>query len=294
MELIKDGAEQHLLAALGRLEDNPQGWLCFSFSFSKMLDDHGTLVAAPSKIPERIAEIEAKRAEFVSSLERAASAVNPEGYVYVMADLDVFALLNAGDGAASEAINALYTEMTLPLPEGFSEAGSVAAQLGSYQKYAERKLLGAKKMEAYRAMGDPQKTSTIPARRKRRTEPLVLIVEDDKFTAHYAASLLGREYGLVLSGTGEEAIDSYIKTAPDVIMIDIHLPGLSGHEVLAAVRAIDPDGYVVMLSADCVMDNIVRAAESGANKFLKKPLDRAKVIETVKSSPHIKAQQRTG
>lgn len=291
MELIQNSAEHHFLTTLESLGGKPHGWRCLYFSLSKMLN-HKELSLEPSKIHDRMAEAEAKRDQFVSSLEKAAGAFNPEGYIYVFADLDVFALLRVNDDAEGENISGLYKEMTASFPEVFSEAGVLSLQLTAYQKFADRKLLSIKKQEAYRVMGDSHKVGSIAARRKRRTEPLVMIVEDDRFTAHYAASLLGREYGLALCGTGEEAITSYIENVPDVILIDIHLPGLSGHEVLEAIRAIDSEAFIVMLSADSVMDNIVRAAENGANKFLKKPFDRVRMIETVRSSPHIRALKR--
>lgn len=292
MELIQKDAEQHALATVERLSGAPQGWLCFSFPFSAMLDI-GALAAGLSGIPEKIAEVRARRDLFLSSLEKAGAAFNGEGYAYAFADMDVFILLHAGDRTSGEQANALYREMKALMPEETpAEAGILSTQTAAYQNFVNKKLLGAKKQAALAAMADRSKTGDLADRRRHREEPLVMIVEDDRFTAHYAASFLSREFGLLLHTTGEEAIAAYVESAPDAILIDIHLPGLGGHQVLEAIRAVDPGAFIIMLSADSIMDNILRAAEHGANKFLKKPFDRARMIETIKSSPHLHPQKR--
>ena len=140
-------------------------------------------------------------------------------------------------------------------------------------------------------MGDEAKTSSIPIRRTRRKDTLVQIVEDDRFVAAFAAHILNKDYEIIHSKTGEAAIADYIEHAPDIVFLDIHLPGLSGHDALQAIKKIDPDAYVVMVSGDAVKNNIVEASKGGAAGFLKKPFTQDRMIAMVKSSPFYKPER---
>ena len=96
-----------------------------------------------------------------------------------------------------------------------------------------------------------------------------------------------KEYDVVLAKNGEDAIRLYIEHAPDVVFLDIHLPGLNGQETLRAIRKIDPKSCVFMLSVDTVKENIVNANKDGATGFLKKPFSKERLMVAVKKSPHI-------
>src|SRR5690606_8687745 len=97
-------------------------------------------------------------------------------------------------------------------------------------------------------------------RRKRRDSPLVMVVEDDRFTASYIQNFL-REYDVVIARNGEEAILKYIEYAPDAVFMDLHMPGLNGDQALQAIKAADPDAFVVMLSVDTAQHSIMSASE---------------------------------
>jgi two-component system chemotaxis response regulator CheY len=153
---------------------------------------------------------------------------------------------------------------------------------------ADRKLLSARRFEAYRAMSDVHKVSSIAVRRERHLNPRVLIIEDDRFTAVYATNILSKEYDLTVCRTGEEGLAAYIEQAPDIVFLDVHMPGLSGHETLAGIKAVDPKAFVVMLSADTMKTNIVQAADGGAKNFLKKPFSKERLLNTVKNSPYVR------
>jgi CheY-like chemotaxis protein len=160
--------------------------------------------------------------------------------------------------------------------------------LYNYQKLADAKLLSAKCFEAYKAMGDANRVMSIPIRRSRRDVSKVMIVEDDRFTASYAANILSKDYDLTICRTGEEGIIAYIEHAPDIVFLDIHLPGINGHDTLQAIRAVDPKAFVVMLSVDTAQNSISRATKTGAHSFLKKPFSKDRLLNTVKSSPYVR------
>ncbi len=127
----------------------------------------------------------------------------------------------------------------------------------------------------------------MPLRRIKRDEPIILVVEDDRFTATYISGFL-KEFDLIVARSGEEAVLKYIEYAPDAVFLDIHLPGINGHQTLQAIKCADPDAFVVMLSVDTAKSSIMSASENGAVSYLKKPFSRERVLNTLRLSPFIR------
>ena len=291
MELIRDSGEHYFLKHLDDLKDQSSHWYGLSFSLSKALD-HADLVSDLSIITQKIEAARAKSDVFADEL-RTVLKDYFQGSVCVFEDLDVFALVHVRDKMDVKHLDEAYKKMKSKLPQGYADMDGVANQMRSYQKLANEKLLSARKFKAYQAMADKHKVSSIEVRRKRRESPLVMMVEDDRFTAHYASTILSTDFDLVVCKDGEDAIQAYIEHAPDIAFVDIHLPGMCGHEVLQAIRAVDPQGFVVMLSVDTMRENIVRASQMGARNFLKKPFTKERLIEIIKNSPYVRELTRS-
>jgi CheY-like chemotaxis protein len=180
------------------------------------------------------------------------------------------------------------------LQKDFSEYEPVSKNLYVLQKLADSKVLSSKLISAYHKMADPHVTGSINVRRNRRQDALVMIIEDDRFTASYAASILNKQYDMVHAKTGEDAILTYIENAPDIVFVDIHLPGISGHQTLNAIRRIDPEAYAIMLSVDTEKTNVVSASSNGAQGFLKKPFSKDRLLATVQKSPFVRRVKSSG
>lgn len=290
MDLISHSAEHHFITKLEALKANPTGWLCQYFSLSKMLD-HKTLAADISMISNRMQEARHKRDHFIQDLQSRVSASH--GFIYSFEDLDVLFMAQVETTEQKAAFTNSFHHLAKGLPKKYSDMGALALQMKTYQTLADQKLLTVTRQKAYQGMTDTAKISSIAARRKRRDNPLIMIVEDDRFTAHYASTILAGEYDVLICRTGEDAILSYIDNAPDIVFMDIHLPGLSGHEAVEAIYAIDKEAFIVMLSVDSVRDNIVRASKNGARKFLKKPYSRERIIDSIHTSPHVRSLMRS-
>lgn len=291
MELVRTSAEHHFVTQLDQLAGKADGWYCLYFALSKQHSPQ-TLFSDLSAIETRLAEAGRKRDQF---LDEAISthAVGVKGYAYAFADHDVLFLCHAETEADKARIKEVYQVLSQRLPKGFSDLSSLASSQSNQQKLSDKKFLSAKLQEAYLALADANKVSSIGARRKRRKEPLVMVVEDDRFTAHYASSIISKEFDIILCKNAEEAIEAYIENAPDIVFMDIHLPGLSGHDAVEAIYAADREAFIVMLSVDTVKENVVKATQNGARKFLKKPFTRERLLDTVKASPFVRAQIRS-
>ncbi|MFA9515964.1 response regulator transcription factor [Halopenitus sp. H-Gu1] len=107
--------------------------------------------------------------------------------------------------------------------------------------------------------------------------PLVLVVEDEPDLADLYAAWLGDEYRVRTAYGGQEAIDS-LSEEIDVILLDRRMPGLSGDEVLQAVRDRGLDCRVAMVTA---VEPDFDILEMGFDDYLVKPVTKEALQETV-------------
>ena len=115
------------------------------------------------------------------------------------------------------------------------------------------------------------------SREKRcRVPPLVLVVEDNPVNLELVAALL-EEHACetLVATTGDAALQLLRQSHPDLVLVDVQLPGMSGYQVTRQIKA-DPtlaDIPVVALTAHAMRDEDVRAREAGCDAFLTKPID---------------------
>lgn len=133
--------------------------------------------------------------------------------------------------------------------------------------------------------------ASIPNRREKRAKALALIVEDDVFTQKLVRNTLPQTVDVVTAKNGFEAMTLYADHGPDILFLDIGLPDISGHDVLAKVLDMDPAAYIVMLSGNGDQDNIMKAVKAGAKGFVGKPFTKDKVFQNLEKSPHIQAKK---
>jgi DNA-binding NarL/FixJ family response regulator len=112
----------------------------------------------------------------------------------------------------------------------------------------------------------------------------VLIVDDHPLTRDALASLLG-QHGFDVVGEasdGTEAIELARELAPDVILLDLSMPGLDGLEALPQLREAAPDCEVVVLTADGTEENLLSAIRGGAAGYLLKSEPPERIVEFVR------------
>jgi CheY-like chemotaxis protein len=112
----------------------------------------------------------------------------------------------------------------------------------------------------------------------------VLVVDDEIHMRRLAARILELSgYNVLEAASGNEALDIVKKTPPDVITCDISMPGMSGFELLEAIKALPSAAHipVIMLTALGQNKDISRATALGAAAYISKPFSSAKLIETI-------------
>jgi CheY-like chemotaxis protein len=113
-----------------------------------------------------------------------------------------------------------------------------------------------------------------------RRQATILLVDDEDQLRRVMRDLLEREgYAVAEARDGVQALDEVDRHAPDVIVLDLNLPGLDGYTVLSQLRSRQHtrDIPVIVLTAKGDEDNEVRVFELGANDFLTKPF-RARAL----------------
>jgi len=103
--------------------------------------------------------------------------------------------------------------------------------------------------------------------------PRLLYVEDESEIAAIVVELLGDEYRVDHAATGEEGLRLALGRRYDVMVVDRRLPGLSGVELIAAVRTARIATPVLMLTALGAVEDRVSGLDAGADDYLVKPFD---------------------
>ena len=110
----------------------------------------------------------------------------------------------------------------------------------------------------------------------------VLVVDDAPDTLDIIQKLLSFEgYEVILAATGEEGVKKVEEEKPDVVLMDISLPGIDGTEALKRIRTINPIQSVIMLTAFATVENAIQALKEGASDFVKKPFENEHLIHIV-------------
>ena len=78
---------------------------------------------------------------------------------------------------------------------------------------------------------------------------------------------------------GRQAIEQYAKESPDIVLMDIVMPEVTGLEALAAIRQADPEAKVVMISSTGTSSKLIKALKQGAADFVQKPFEAEQIKE---------------
>jgi diguanylate cyclase (GGDEF)-like protein len=116
----------------------------------------------------------------------------------------------------------------------------------------------------------------------KRSKGKVLIVDDAADTLDIIQKLLSLEgYEVILASTGEDGVKKTLEEKPDVVLMDISLPGIDGTEALKRIRTLNPIQTVIMLTAFATVENAIQALKDGAFDFVKKPFENEHLIHIV-------------
>jgi two-component system nitrogen regulation response regulator NtrX len=114
------------------------------------------------------------------------------------------------------------------------------------------------------------------------SKALVMIVDDEEGIRETLSGIFEDEgYEAVTAPSGEEAVPLAKETNPDIVVLDVWLPGMDGLETMKALREFNPDLPVIIISGHANIELAVKATRIGAYDILEKPLSMEKVLLTV-------------
>ena len=107
----------------------------------------------------------------------------------------------------------------------------------------------------------------------------ILVVDDEQGIRGALGQLLEYEgYEVHTASNADEGLAEYQKFRPNLVFMDVKMPGMDGMEALKKLREIDPAATVVMISGHATIRTAVEATQLGAYEILEKPLDTDRIL----------------
>ena len=118
-----------------------------------------------------------------------------------------------------------------------------------------------------------------------KKRPTILIVDDDKNICKMIEASLRKErkYDLETALNGEACMRIVREEPPDLVLMDIQMPGIDGIETLKNIKAEDPHIPVIIMTAYGTIERAVQSMKLGAYDFLTKPFNREELLARVRS-----------
>jgi CheY-like chemotaxis protein len=110
----------------------------------------------------------------------------------------------------------------------------------------------------------------------------LLIVEDTELDRELLAQIFEDSYEIRLAADGKTAIELVSQEPPDLILMDIGLPGLSGLDAVRAIRAAGNTVPIIAVSSRVMPGDRERALAAGCNDFMAKPIDDVVLVDMVR------------
>lgn len=110
----------------------------------------------------------------------------------------------------------------------------------------------------------------------------ILVVDDSRLTRRIVvAALEGAGHECVQAGNGEEGLAAYREHTPDCVVTDLLMPVMDGFGLAEAVREVDADAPVIVVSADIQQSSLERCESLGVAAMLNKPAKPDVIVESV-------------
>lgn len=133
-----------------------------------------------------------------------------------------------------------------------------------------------------RSGGEGEITEVI-VKDKNEKKPKILITDDSKLLRKTIEKIVEDVCEVVgVAENGKEAIEFIKKYSPDIVTLDIEMPGISGIETLKEIKKIKYDILVIMISSKHDSKTIMEALKNGASNYLLKPIDKEKLLNIIK------------
>jgi len=114
----------------------------------------------------------------------------------------------------------------------------------------------------------------------------ILLVDDESHIRKYVGLLL-KQLGsptIIEAANGREALDLYRQERPDLVLLDVNMPGLDGLATLRALRELDPEVVAIMLTSLASRQTIEGAADLGACLYIRKDTPKDEMLKMLRET----------
>lgn len=123
----------------------------------------------------------------------------------------------------------------------------------------------------------------------------ILIVDDQAGIRRLLYEAFNEQgYEVELAGNGMEALEKVKAASPDLILLDMKMPGMSGIETLKEIKTIDPSALVVMMTAYGELEIVAEALKLGIKEYVAKPFDINELRGMIRTILNERPQREAG
>ena len=112
----------------------------------------------------------------------------------------------------------------------------------------------------------------------------LLIVDDDKSIRYSLKRMMEKDFSILTAQNGEEALSRFTENPPDLVIMDIKMPGQSGIEVLKEMKSVDPKSLIIIMTAYGTTETAIEAMKYGAFDYILKPFPIPKMKELIEKA----------
>src|SRR5271167_1906727 len=121
--------------------------------------------------------------------------------------------------------------------------------------------------------------------------PSILVVDDTPTNLRLAQAIFESEgFSVMLAESGETALSQAAANLPDIVLLDVRMPGMGGIAALGKLKAMAPELQVVMVTGDADVQTAVEALKRGAEDFLVRPVQSDRLVLTVRHALERRAE----
>jgi len=119
----------------------------------------------------------------------------------------------------------------------------------------------------------------------------ILVVDDDPRNVDILVHLLDEVAEIDTAFSGEECLEKTNRTRPDLILLDIMMPGMNGYDACSEIKAIKDGPKVILVSAKAMLEERLQGYEVGADDYVAKPFDHEEMVAKVRVFLKLKAAE---